>query len=939
MPHELPKTYEPGAIEAHWAEYWVREKLFSVPTPADPARLTQPVFSLLLPPPNVTGRLHMGHMMEQTEMDIILRWHRMRGHLTLWLPGTDHAGIATQMLVDRQLASEGSGRRQLGREKFIERVWKWREEYGSAILEQMKRLGASVDWDREYFTMDDDLCHAVREVFVRLYEEGLIYRGKYIVNWCPRCGTAISDLEVIHEDVPGKLYEIRYPVMGSDEWIVVATTRPETMLGDTAVAVNAVDSRYTHVHGKKVRLPLMNREIPIITDELAKPEFGTGAVKVTPAHDPNDFQAGLRHDLPQIDVMDETAHMTEKAGAYAGLDRFEARERVLADLRAQGFLAGEKDYVVPIGKCDRCKTIVEPRLSTQWFVAVSKRPDGSLGAGSSGGERSLAERAIEVVEKGEIRFTPENYKQVYLNWMYNIHDWTISRQLWWGHRIPAWHCSSCGEITVVREDPSACVHCGKSTLTQDPDVLDTWFSSALLPFTTLGWPEKTPDQDSFYPTSLLITGTDILFFWVARMIMMGCHFMQGHRQSEAIKKASGWEERKDDSVPFREVYIHALVRDADRQKMSKTKGNVIDPIHIIEQYGTDAVRFTLASMASPGTDISYNENRTDGYRKFANKIWNAARLMFMNVDRAEQAGVWSLADLWRARVPAPRELAGFEAKTLEDRWIFSRFNQVAREVHQALDAYRFDESAQVVYDFFWKEFCDWYLELVKPRLAPEAEAATVRTALNNLVLLFEAALRLLHPIMPFITEEIWQAVYDGKPLVKSIALAAYPEASSEQVDLAAETEMAIVQDLIVSVREIRHGLGVEPKVHTPVEIHASADVRKLMEQNRGAVERLGSVSEIGFTEQSLAKAAGSRSTARFEVRVIYEKKVDASVERDRLQKELERMDREIGNAHRQLGNEGFLQKAPPKVVEGLRKRAQELEVLREKAQGALNELQ
>src|SRR6266498_2638709 len=497
MPHDLPKAYEPGAIESRWAEYWIKEKLFSVPTPAanpagEGARAT-PVFTLLLPPPNVTGNLHMGHMFEQTQMDIIVRWHRMRGFLTLWLPGTDHAGIATQLMVERQLATEGKKRRDMGREKFIECVWEWKKQYGGASLDQMKRLGASVDWDREYFTMDENLSRAVREVFVRLYEEGLIYRGKYIVNWCPDCGTAISDLEVKHEEVAGRLYEIRYPVIGTDEFITVATTRPETMLGDTAVAVNASDERHTHLHGKKVLLPLMQREIPIITDELAQPEFGTGAVKVTPAHDPNDFLAGLRHNLPQIEIMDERAHMSANAGPYAGLDRYAARKRVLEDLREQGFLVGEKDYTVGLGKCDRCGTVVEPRLSEQWFIKI----------------QPLAERAIEVVEKDYIRITPGNYRQIYLNWMKNIHDWCISRQLWWGHRIPAWHCS-CGEVVVARETPSKCTECGSSALKQDPDVLDTWFSSGLLPFTALVWPEATRDLEVFYPTSLLITGFDIL---------------------------------------------------------------------------------------------------------------------------------------------------------------------------------------------------------------------------------------------------------------------------------------------------------------------------------------------------------------------------------------------------------------------------------------------
>jgi len=916
MAHDLPKAYEPGAIETRWADYWVKEKLFSVPTP--PPGETRPVFTLLLPPPNVTGRLHMGHMLNHTQMDIMVRWHRMRGFLTLWLPGTDHAGIATQMMVERQLATEGKKRRDMGREAFIERVWEWKKLYGGAILEQMKRLGDSVDWDREYFTMDENLSRAVREVFVRLYEEGLIYRGKYIVNWCPDCGTAISDLEVKHEDVAGKLYEIRYPVVGSNEFITVATTRPETMLGDTAVAVNEKDERYTHLHGKKVLLPLMNREIPIITDDLAQPEFGTGAVKVTPAHDPNDFEAGRRHNLPQIEAIDEQARMNQNAGPYAGLDRFEARKRVIEDLRQQGFLVGEKDYTISIGKCDRSGTVVEPRLSTQWFIKI----------------KPLAEKATEAVENGEITIVPENYKQIYLNWMLNIHDWCISRQLWWGHRIPAWHCS-CGEIIVARETPAKCTKCGNSELKQDTDVLDTWFSSGLLPFTTLGWPEKTRDQEVFYPTTLLITAYEILFFWVARMIMFGCHFMQGHQQDPKVKQASGWSNKKDDSVPFRQVYIHSLVRDAERQKMSKTKGNVVDPLDVIQRFGTDATRFTLAAMAAPGTDIAFNESRTEGYRNFANKIWNAARFMFMNIDRIEPGLRPATGSETRSHIG----VAGVEAIALEDRWILSRFNRVTKGVNEALETYRFHEAANQIYDFFWGEFCDWYIELIKPRLLDGADQQSARIACANLLGIFEASLRLLHPVMPFITEEIWHAIYDGNPSLQSIALAPYPQLDDQQLDLSAETEMAILQDLIVSVRNLRAELKVEQKQRVPIQLFVQEpEIRKLIERNQGSVERLANVEKIEFVEKSLAKLSGARHTARFDVHVIYERKIDVAAERERLKKELEQIEKEIGNGRRQLGNEQFLAKAPPKVVEGIRKRAQELAILREKATSKLNEL-
>ena len=913
MPRQLEKSYVPRQVERRWAEYWVEQKLFSPPTPtAD----TGPVFTLLLPPPNVTGRLHMGHMLNQTQMDIIVRWHRMRGSFTSWLPGTDHAGIATQMMVERQLAKEGKQRRDLGREAFLERVWEWKRHYGGAILDQMKRLGVSVDWSREYFTMDENLSRAVREVFVRLYEEGLVYRGNYIVNWCPRCGTAISDLEVKHEEVLGKLYEIRYPVIGAKEWITVATTRPETMLGDTAVAVNEKDERYRHLHGKKARLPLLDREIPIITDELAQPEFGTGAVKVTPAHDPNDFEAGKRHNLPEIDVMDEQARMNQNAGGYAGLDRFEARQRVLEDLEKQGLLVGAKDYTIALGKCDRCGTVVEPRLSVQWFVRVGP----------------LAERAIQVVENGEIEIVPENYKQIYLNWMRNIHDWCVSRQLWWGHRIPAWYCA-CGEIIVARQAPTRCGKCGGPAMQQDDDVLDTWFSSGLLPFTTLGWPAKTRDQEVFYPTTLLITAYEILFFWVARMIMFGCHFMHGHEQDAQEKQASGWSEKKDDSVPFRQVYIHALVRDAERQKMSKTKGNVIDPLDVIDRFGTDATRFTLAAMAAPGTDIAFNPSRTEGYRAFANKIWNAARLVLMNMD-SDHPNVLLKAVAAGEQTRSGPGLGGFEPAALEDRWILSRFNRVAASMDAALKTYRFHEAANSIYDFFWGEFCDWYLELIKPRLTDRASPKRAKVAGNNLLILFEAALRLLHPIMPFITEELWHAIYEDQPPVKSIALAAYPQPDEEQIDAKAETEMAILQELIVSVRNLRNKLEVEDKQRVPIEVAApDRDTRRLLEDNLVAIERQAKVNRVQFVEN----LPPSGSSVHFDVRLVYEKTADQATEGKRLRKELEKIEREIAHANGQLENEQFLNKAPAHVVERLRSHLAELGILRQKMSEQLGE--
>ena len=915
MPHELSKAYDPAEIEKRWAEYWVSENLFHAATPSDGAN----VFSILLPPPNVTGRLHMGHMLNHTEMDILARWQRMLGKDSMWLPGTDHAGIATQMMVERQLASEGKKRQDIGREAFIARTWQWKEQYGGYILEQMKRLGDSVDWSREFFTMDEHLSRAVREAFVRFWDEGLIYRGTYIVNWCPRCMTALSDLEVVHEETQGKLWEIRYPVVGvENEFIVVATTRPETMLGDTAVAVNPRDERYTHLHGKKVRLPLVGREIPIILDELAQPEFGTGAVKVTPAHDPNDFEAGKRHGLEELVIMDETAHMNANAGAYAGLERYAARERVIADLEASGALVSVKDYLVPLGKCDRCKTPVEPRISTQWFLAVNKK--------TKDGRPSLAQVAQDVVNDGRIKFTPENYKAIYLQWMENIHDWCISRQLWWGHRIPAWHCANCHEITVARTNPTHCTHCGSDQIEQDTDVLDTWFSSGLLPFSALGWPEKTADCDAFYPTSTLVTGFDILFFWVARMIMLGCHLMDEQKTD------------KRDIVPFREVYIHALVRDADRQKMSKTKGNVVDPIGVIEKFGTDAARFTLAAMAAPGTDIAFSESRTESYRAFANKIWNAARFLFMNVDRAAEQNVWSLSEFAaESKGKDAVGLKGFASATLEDRWILSRFNRVAGEVSSALREYRFHEAAHVVYHFFWGEYCDWYVELVKPRLL-SADRDEARATFSNLVRVFEGALRMLAPFMPFITEEIWHAVYDGRPPLKSIALAAFPETDATQLDSDAERDMAILQDLIVSVRNVRAELKVAQKEMLPIEIFANDEIRAIIESNTAALGRLANVSTLTFVDTSLAKATNSRATARFEVRLVYEQKVDVAAETARVTKELEKLEAEFGRNSNQLGNEGFLAKAPAKVVEGLRTRRVELESLIQNAKARLAEL-
>jgi valyl-tRNA synthetase len=909
MPHELQKAYDPTAIEDRWAAYWVNERLFHTDAAAIPAA---PAFTMLLPPPNVTGRLHMGHMLNQTEMDILTRWHRMCGDLALWIPGTDHAGIATQLMVERQLASEGSGRQQLGREAFIERVWQWKQHYGGAILDQMKRLGASVDWSREYFTMDDRLSAAVREAFVRLYEQGLIYRGKYIVNWDPVQQTAVSDLEVTHEERNGKLYHIRYPLADGSGSIVIATTRPETMLGDVAVAVNPTDERYKTLHGKKLRLPLSgvnggpDREIPIVTDDWANPEFGTGAVKVTPAHDPNDFSIGERHNLPQLNIMDATAHIDLPGSPYHGLDRYVARKRILEDLEAAGLLVETKDHAMAIGLSQRSGAVVEPRLSTQWFIKI----------------QPLADKAIAAVEEGHIKFTPAQYAKTYFEWMRNIHDWCISRQLWWGHRIPAWHCAACHKVTVARETPSTCSHCASADLTQETDVLDTWFSSGLLPFTVFGWPERTPDLEAFYPTSLLVTGFDILFFWVARMIMLGCHFMLD------VPLPDGSPRTLKDAVPFREVYIHALVRDADRQKMSKTKGNVIDPIEIVQKYGTDAVRFTLAAMASPGTDIAFSEARTEGYRAFANKIWNAARFIFMNVDRLAESGI-------AVNLGAPLDT------TLEARWITSRLNSVAGEVNRALAEYRFHEAASLVYQFFWGDFCDWYLEIVKLRLDFDSSSnnAAASAALNTLLATFEAALRLLSPFMPFITEELWHAVYNGNPPAKSIALARYPQSNPSLVHASVESDMAQLQELIVTLRSLRKDLDMPEKEPAFAELQASEAFQNLFTTNREIIEKLARLSTFSFPASWNLTSANSRTTANFTAGIAYEKPIDVAAERERLRKKLEQYEKVLINSERQLQNPAFLAKAPENVVAGLKKQAGEAAALRQETLDAIEKLE
>jgi len=884
---QLDKVYAPQDFEPHWAQWWIDSGLFHATTKSG-AR----VFSLVIPPPNVTGVLHIGHMLEHTEIDVTVRWHRMLGENTLWLPGTDHAGIATQMVVERKLAEEGINRIDLGREEFEKRVWQWKEQYGDTIKRQMVRLGASCDWSRERFTLDPGLSRAVREVFVRLYEKGLIYRGEYMVNWCPRCHTALSDLEVSHTEIDGHLWHLRYPINGlPDRFIVVATTRPETMLGDTAVAINAKDERYFDLHGKTAQLPLANREIPIILDDLADPEFGAGAVKITPAHDLNDFEAGRRHGLPKIQVIDENGVMTANAGAYAGLDRFEARKRIVADLEALGVLVKTEPYKLNLGRCDRCKTPVEPLISTQWFVKT----------------KPLAEKAIEAAETGRIEFIPANWAKTYYEWMYNIRDWCISRQLWWGHRIPAWHCGECKEIIVARETPTACPRCGSSRLTQDTDVLDTWFSSGLWPFSTLGWPDQTEDLATFYPTSLLITGFDILFFWVARMAMLGIEFMG--------------------DVPFRQVYIHGLVRDADKQKMSKTRGNTIDPLVVTEKYGTDAVRMALLQGAAPGTDIVLTEARMESSRAFANKIWNAARFLFMSMERS---GVepWVPKSLEQFR-PEP-DGATLEVP-IEDRWIFSRLNSCADQVNRAIETYRYHEAAQLLWHFFWHEFCDWYVELKKLRFR---ENSGLDAGWRNMLAAFETSLRLLHPAMPFLTEELWQRLAtnrETRPV--SIAVAQYPQYRSALTDFEAEREVGIMQEIVTMARTLRTEAKLDPKQQLEGALYSRTAALEVAMRHAEAIQRIANV-KLEFKSEAAPKSPAMRSTAEFDL-VLQVPASQEEGQRKRVEKEMEQLKKNIENSERQLADETFLSRAPEKVVESIRQKLAGYKTQLQKLDGSL----
>ncbi len=894
MAREIPKTYEPQEIERRWAQAWFDEKLYRAEA-ADPGEM----FSIVLPPPNVTGSIHIGHMLEHTQIDIIVRWHRMRGNKTLWLPGMDHAGIATQVVVERQLAKEGLKREQIGREEFERRVWQWKAESGGNIRKQMIRLGVSCDWTREKFTLDAPLYRAVMEAFLRLYREGLIYRGRYMVNWCPRCQTALSDLETVHEAREGKLWHIRYPVAGSKEFIIVATTRPETMLGDTAVAVHPEDDRYRHLVGKLAVLPLMNREIPIISDDFVDREFGTGAVKVTPAHDPNDFATGRRHNLAEIDVMTPDAHMSSAAGPYAGIERFAAREKIVEDLKAQGLLEGITNHAMSVGLCDRCKTIIEPRLSVQWFCKM----------------KPLAAPGIQAVEDGQLSIVPDNQKKIFLDWLTNIRDWCISRQLWWGHRIPIWHCGDCGAMTPAKDSrvdvvdgrvqiagvPQKCEKCGSGKLTQDPDVLDTWFSSGLWPLSTLGWPDDTEDLRAFYPTSLLISGYDILFFWDARMVMLGLHLAPGVKIEERI--------------PFRQLYLHGIVRDPHGIKMSKTRGNVVDPLEIIEKYGTDALRFALTAMAAPGTDIALSEERILSYRAFANKIWNAARFLFFNLEKIEATGV-TLKDL---AAPDVREKAPYPTHdALPHRWIFSRLAAVTAQMNDALENFRFHEAAHVIYHFFWGDFCDWYIEWLKPQLASENREDAVATW-RNLFAAFEYALRLLHPFMPFITEELWHRLPQNAG-AKSISLQRFPTPRASWANPEAEQRVALVQEIVVAARNIRAEIKLDAKNKVAADFaSANSEVRDRAAENLDVILRLGSLSTLNTHTGKLKISDGVvRSTSQFDLRIQFKGgPVDAKAETAKLRKEKERLEKDIASKEQRLADDTFRSKAPAEIVRGL----------------------
>ena len=857
---QLEKIYSPKEVEERWGKYWDENRLFH----GDETSTKKP-FSIVIPPPNVTGSLHMGHAFNNTLQDVLARWKRMLGFEVLWQPGTDHAGIATQNVVERQLHAKGINRQEIGREEFIKRVWKWREESGGTINHQLSKLGSSLDWERDRFTMDEGLSKAVREVFVSLYEDGLIYKGDYIINWCPRCTTALSDLEVEHQETQGHLYNIKYQFKNSKNSLTIATTRPETLLGDSAVAVNPKDERYQSMIGETLILPLLGRELPLIGDNYVDSSFGSGALKVTPAHDPNDFELGRRHDLELINVMNPDGSMNEAAGPlYQGLDRFTCRQKLVENLKIQNFLESVEEHTHSVGHCYRCHTVVEPYVSTQWFVKT----------------KPLAKSAIEAVKSGRIQIVPKLWENTYFNWMENIRDWCISRQIWWGHQIPAWNCPACKKITVARETPKVCSHCEEGDLIQEVDVLDTWFSSALWPFSTLGWPEQTQTLNKFYPTSVLCTGFDILFFWVARMIMMGIRFM--------------------DNIPFHSVYIHALIRDSEGQKMSKTKGNVIDPLTMMDKYGTDALRFTLAAFAAQGRDIKLSEERIEGYRNFCNKLWNASRFVLMNLD--DYDGTYKL-------IPN-------EERPASHRWILSRLNEACREVNHALEEFKFNDAASSIYKFVWNEYCDWFLELSKPHLYGGNDRKETQ---NILVYVLGNCLRLLHPFMPFITEEIHSKL---PGTTGSMMEDTFPEYKENNVDLEAEKTFSTVINVIDCVRNVRGEMNLNPGLNLDLLIRTRHDHEvTTLNNNTQYINSLGRANLIksGPTVKK-PRVSISSVCGEMDIFIPLEGKINFTEEKNRVEKELNKIEKDIIVLVKKLSNKNFIDKAPPEVIEKDRQR-------------------
>jgi valyl-tRNA synthetase len=878
----LDKSYDPHQVEEKWYQYWTEHSYFRADEDSE-----RKAYSIVIPPPNVTGVLHIGHALNNTLQDILIRFKRMEGYNVLWMPGTDHAGIATQNVVEKQLLEEGLDRHDLGREKFIERVWRWKEQSGGTIISQLKKLGASCDWSRERFTMDEGLSEAVKEVFIRLYQEGLIYRSHYIINWCPRCQTALSDLEVEYQEIFAKLYHLKYPFKECDRFVVLATTRPETVMGDTAVAVNPEDSRYQDVIGKIVILPVIGREIPIIADPYVDIEFGTGALKITPAHDFNDFEIGLSHGLKQVKVIDEEGRMNENAGSYQGMDRFECRKRIVEDFERDGVLIQTEDYHHKVGHCYRCKTIVEPNLSIQWFVKT----------------KSLAQTAMEAVREGSTRIVPDVWEKTYFEWMENIRDWCISRQIWWGHRIPAWYCEACGEVIVAKETPTSCPKCASVHLRPETDVLDTWFSSALWPFSTMGWPKGTKELKRFYPTSVLVTGFDILFFWVARMMMMGLKFMG--------------------DVPFRDVYIHGLVRDERGEKYSKTRGNVVDPLELIDRFGADALRFTLAALTMPGSDLKLSEARTEGYRHFANKIWNASRFALMNLDVSEDI---------------TGEIYEKSSYSLPDQWIRGRLNRTIREVKKSLEDYKFNEATHALYQFIWHEFCDWYLELIKPYLYQDKDVRRKRITQQTLLKVLDATLRLLHPFMPFITEEIWQQL----PLEKeasSIMVATLPQPDKGFDDDQVADEMGLVIEIITALRNIRGEMNVPPGEQIDAILRPKEEeVERRLKRNQMFIQNLAKVKSLTiFGEKEKPAYSAFAQVQDVEILVPMDRsRMEEEVRR--LQKEISKIEKDIAFVNRKLSNEQFLSKAPKEVVQEEKEKAFQYQTVRDKLEESLKKI-